>query len=82
MYVFRPLGVASLGSIPYMLFEFIAFLIILKFLSLKLVLDDNYDIKEKGNYMKKTKTLKVVIDSILETSWAIGVGSIVGQLAT
>jgi len=60
------------------------FLIVLRVLSLKLVLDDNNDIKEKGNNMKDTKekTLKLVTSSILETAWAIGVGSIVGQLAT
>ena len=34
--------------------------------------------------MKKTKekTPHIVTSSILETGWAIGVGSIVGQLAT
>lgn len=74
----------SLGSIPYMLVGFIAFLIVLRVLSLKLVLGGNCDIKEKENRMKKTKekTPKVVTSSILETSWAIGVGSIIGQLAT
>jgi len=78
--------VVSWGSIPYMFVGFIAFLflIVLRVLSLKLVLDDNNDIKEKGNNMKDTKekTLKLVTSSILETAWAIGVGSIVGQLAT
>jgi len=76
--------VASWGSIPYMLVGFIAFLIVLRVLSLKLVLVVNCNIKEKGNRMKKTKekTPHIVTSSILETGWAIGVGSIVGQLAT
>ena len=30
----------------------------------------------------KKKTLKIVASSMLETVWAIGVGSIVGQLTT
>ena len=67
-----------------MLVGFIAFLIILRAISLKLVLVDNNSIEEKGVFMEKTKekTPKIVSSSILETVWAIGVGSITGQLVT
>jgi len=67
-----------------MLVGFIAFLIILRVISLKLVLVDNDSMKKRGVYMKKAKekTPKIVSSSILETGWAIGVGSITGQLVT
>ena len=72
------------GSIPYVLVGFIAFLIILRVISLKLVLVDNDSIKKRGVDMEKIKekTPKIVSSSILETVWAIGVGSITGQLVT
>jgi hypothetical protein len=62
---------------------FIAFLVILRALSLMLVQSDNNNMKIKGSDMKKTKeTTKIVISASLETVWAIGVGIIVGQLST
>jgi len=63
---------------------FIAFLIVLRVISLKLVLVDDDSMKKRGVYMEKTKekTPKIVSSSILETGWAIGVGSITGQLVT
>lgn len=80
---FRPIGVVSWGSIPYMIVGFIAFLIVLRVLSLMLVSPDNNNMKIKGNNMEKTKKkTKVVASAILETGWVIGVGIIVGQLST
>lgn len=44
---------------------------------------DNNNMKKEGSDMDKIKkTTMVVIGSILETVWAIGVGIIVGQLST
>lgn len=80
--MFRPLGVASWGSIPLMFVGFIAFLVVLRAVSLKLALVGNSNSEEKGNNMEiiKEKTPNIVTSSILETGWAIGVGSIAGQL--
>ena len=65
-----------------MIAGFIAFLIVLRALSLKLVSPDN-DTKIKGNSMDKVKKMAMVVTgSGLETGWAIGVGIIVGQLST
>lgn len=61
----------------------IAFLIVLRVLSLMFVSLDNNNMKKEGSDMDKIKkTTMVVIGSILETVWAIGVGIIVGQLST
>ncbi len=66
-----------------MIVGFIAFLIVLRVLSLMLVSPDNNNMKIKGNNMEKTKKkTKVVVSAVLETGWAIGVGIIVGQLST
>ena len=88
-YIFRPIGVSSIGSIPIMIIGFIV-LTILKLISLKYVLlDSNNNCKE--NLMKKTTVTKVtqtkkmsglIISSGIETVWAIGVAIISGQLMT
>ena len=66
-----------------MIVGFIAFLIVLRVLSLMLVSPDNNNMKIKGNNMEKTKKkTKVVASAILETGWVIGDGIIVGQLST
>ena len=66
-----------------MIVGFIAFLIVLRVLSLMLVSPDNNNMKIKGNNMEKTKKkTKVVASAILETGWVIGVVIIVGQLST
>lgn len=66
-----------------MIVGFIAFLIVLRVLSLMLVSPDNNNMKIKGNNMEKTKKkTKVVVSAVLETGWAIGVEIIVGQLST
>ena len=81
--VFRSAGVVCWGSIPHMIVGSIAFLIVLRVLSLMLVSSDNNNMKKEGSDMDKTKkTAMVVTSSILETIWAIGVGIIVGQLST
>lgn len=64
-----------------MLVGFIVLLIVLRFFSLKLVLSDN-DSNTKEAKMKKTSTARIMVSSVLETVWAIGVGGIVGQLST
>ena len=90
--VFRPIGVAGVGSIPtYMIVSFIA-LTILRFLSLIYVLLDNNNINCEESKMKKTKvtTIKqmakligLFFSSIIETVWAIGVAVISsGKLVT
>lgn len=71
--------VVSLGSIPYVIVYFIAFLVVLRVLSLMLVSPDDSNMKKKGTNMDKTK---IVTSSILESGWAIGVGITVGQLST
>ncbi|MBU0626061.1 hypothetical protein KKH82_01180 [Patescibacteria group bacterium] len=72
-----------MGSIPYMIVGFIAFLVVLRVLSLMLVSPDGSNMKKKGSNMDKTKKkTKVVASAILESGWAIGVGIIVGQLST
>ena len=66
-----------------MIFVFVAFLIVLRVLSLMLVLTDNTNMKKEGeNINKIKKTAIIVTSSILETGWAIGTGIIVGQLST
>jgi hypothetical protein len=66
-----------------MIVSFIAFLIVLRVLSLILVLSDNNNIRKEGESMNKTKKIAMVVtSSILETGWAIGAGIIVGQLST
>ena len=62
---------------------FIAFLIVLRVLSLILVSSDNNNMKREGRNVEKTKKkTKIVASAILESAWAIGVGIIVGQLST
>jgi preprotein translocase subunit YajC len=66
-----------------MIVGFIAFLIVLRVLSLMLVSPDNSNMKKKGTSMDKTKKkTRIVTSAILESGWAIGVGIIVGQLST
>jgi preprotein translocase subunit YajC len=66
-----------------MIVGFIAFLIVLRVLSLMLVSPDNSNMKKKGTSMEKTKKkTRIVTSAILESGWAIGVGIIVGQLST
>lgn len=65
-----------------MLVGFIALLMSLRYLSLKLVLSDNNSNTKKGTTMKKTSTTRIIISACLETVWAIGVEGIVGQLST
>jgi len=62
---------------------FIAFLIVLRVLSLMLVSSDNSNMKKGGTTMDKAeKKIRIVTSVVLETVWAIGVGIIVGQLST
>ncbi len=86
--VFRPIGVASVGSIPtHMIVGFIA-LTILRFFSLMYVLlDSNENCKE--NNMKRTKVTTVkqvnkmvglLLSSGIETIWAIGVAVISSEI--
>ena len=66
-----------------MIVGFIAFLIVLRVLSLMLVSSDNSNMKKKGSNMDKAKKkTRIVTSVVLETVWAIGVGIIVGQLST
>ena len=81
--VFRSAGVVCWGSIPYVIVGFIAFLIVLRVLSLILVSSNNSNMKKEGSSMEKAeKKTKIVTSVVLETIWAIGVGIIVGQLST
>ena len=89
-YIFRPIGVISIGSIPILIVGFIIVLTILRFISLKYVLlDSNANCKE--NLMEKTtatkrirtkKMIGLISSSGIETVWAIGVAIISGQLMT
>ena len=80
--MFRPQGVVCWGSIPYIITGFIAFLIVIRALSLMAVQSDKNTTK-KGISMDKVKKMtRIVLSSSLETVWAIGVGIIVGQLST
>ena len=66
-----------------MIVGFIAFLIVLRVLSLMLVSSDNSNMKKKGSSVDKTKKkTRIVTSAVLESGWAIGVGIIVGQLST
>lgn len=66
-----------------MIVGFIAFLVVLRVLSLMLVSPDSSDMEKKGSNMDKTKKkTRIVTSAILESGWAIGVGIIVGQLST
>ena len=77
----RPIGVIGWGSIPLAFVGFVAFLfILLRYISLKLVLSVS-DNSNKEVPMKKTSTVSIFVSSILETIWAIGVGSVVGHLS-
>ena len=77
-----PIGGIGWGSSPLAFVGFVALLLILlRFISLKLILSvsDN-SIKEVP--MKKTSTVRIFVSSILETIWAAGVSSVVGHLST
>lgn len=82
--VFRPIGVASVGSIPIsMIVGFIA-LAILRFFSLMYVLlDSNENCKESKMEKTKVTTVKqkvkvigLFMSSGIETIWAIGIAVI------
>jgi hypothetical protein len=67
--------VALVGSVALLLF-------LLRYISIRLMPSDQGNIKEV--HMEKTSTARVRIffSSVVETIWAIGVGSVVGHLST
>ena len=82
--MFRPIGVIGGGVMnPVALVCSVVLpLIVLRYLSIRLIPSDRPNIKEVP--MKKTLTdrVRIILSSAFETIWAIGVGSVVGHLST
>lgn len=79
----RPTGVVGMGSTPIALVGSVALLIILlRYISVNVILLANSN-SEKEVPMAKTLTVRtcVLLSSIFETMWAIGVGGVVGHLS-
>lgn len=82
--VFRSIGVIGGGlAIPLTIVGSIALLLVLlRYISIRLVPSSQNNIKE----VSMVKTLKartqVFVSSIVESSWAIGVGVVAGHLST
>ena len=82
MSMFWPIGVIGQGSIALAFGGFVVLLLVmLPFISQKLILSvsDN-NIEEVP--MEKTTTVRIFANSVLETIWTAGVGSVVGHLST
>lgn len=83
MSVFRPVGVAGLGSMPITLVGSIALLLVLlRFISFEVVLSATSNSKREVPMMQTlTDDIRIFLSSVFETIWAIGVGGVVGLLS-
>ena len=81
---FRPIGEIGGGlAIPVVLVGSVALLLVLlRYISINLILSDQYNIKEVSMVKTLTARTRVFLSSIFETTWAIGVGSVVAHLST
>ncbi|MBW0281673.1 hypothetical protein B4O99_19515 [Shewanella xiamenensis] len=79
---FRPIGVIGGGlTIPVALVGSVALLLVLlRYASINLVPSDQNNIKEVSMVKTLTARTRVLISSLFETTWAIGVGGLVGHL--
>lgn len=79
---FRPIGVVGGGlAIPVTLVGSVALLLVLlRYASINLIPSDQNNIKEVSMVKTLTARTRVFLSSIFETTWAIGVGSVVGHL--
>ena len=55
-------------------------LVLLRYASINLIPSDQNNIKEVSMVKTLTARTRVFLSSIFETTWAIGVGSVVGHL--
>ena len=79
--VLRPIGVIGGGlTIPVALVGSIALLLfLLRYINL--ISSDQNNIKEISMAKTLTARTRVFLNSIFETTWAIGIGSVVGHLS-
>lgn len=80
--VFRPIGEIGGGlAIPVTLVGSAALLLVLlRYISINLIPSDQNNIKEVSMGKTLTARTRVFLSSIFETTWAIGVGGVVGHL--
>jgi hypothetical protein len=80
--VFRPIGEIGGGlTIPVALVGSVALLLVLlRYISIRLISTGQSNIKEVSMAKTLTVRIRILLSSIFETSWAIGVGSVVGHL--
>lgn len=57
-------------------------LVLLRYISINLILSGQNNIKEVSMAKTLTARTRVFLSSIFETTWAIGVGGVVGHLLT
>lgn len=57
-------------------------LVLLRYASINLIPSDQNNIKEVSMVKTLTARTRVLLSSIFEITWAIGVGSVVGHLLT
>jgi hypothetical protein len=55
-------------------------LVLLRYISINLISSDQNNIKEVSMAKTLTARTRVFLSSIIETTWAIGVGGVVGHL--
>jgi hypothetical protein len=80
--VFRPIGEIGGGlAIPVTLVGSVALLLVLlRYISINLISSDQYNIKEVSMVKTLTVRTRVFLSSVFESTWAIGVGGVVGHL--
>lgn len=81
---FRPIGEVGGGlAIPVALVGSVALLLVLlRYVSIKLTLSGQNNIKEVAMVKTLTANTRVFFSSAFETIWAIGAGSVVAHLST
>lgn len=82
--VFRPIGVigGGLTTSVTLVGSIALLLVLLRYVSINLAPSGHPNIKEKSMVKTLTARTRVFLSSIFETSWAIGVGSVVSHLST
>lgn len=80
--VFRPIGEIGGGlATPVTLVGSVALLLVLlRYISITLISSDQNNIKEVSMANTLTARTRVFFSSFFETTWAIGVGGVVGHL--
>ncbi len=68
-------------TIPVTLVGSVALLLVLlRYISINLISSDQYNVKEVSMAQTLTARTRVFLSSVFESTWAIGVGGVVGHL--